>query len=252
MQKNSTLLIILMLLVYTTAFAQVGVGTINPHASAQLDVSASDKGVLVPRLSTTQRDAITNPATGLLIYNTDNHVFYYYNGSRWLSLLNSSDVADSAFYIAGTNTPPTSHLISLINMQVLLDSAGIVYDTGGDLFNYNNNENYTFSLTGNNDVIGYRFIINYDIAAGDSLLIKDVVNNETIALITNDTGNDTILSHQKQLTLIFKSDSSVTAPGFILRFNQIYDAGAPRTRPSFPGPWYYRPATHAGAGRLNV
>lgn len=252
MQKNSTLLIILMLLVYTTAFAQVGVGTINPHASAQLDVSASDKGVLVPRLSTTQRDAITNPATGLLIYNTDNHVFYYYNGSRWLSLLNSSDVADSAFYIAGTNTPPTSHLISLINMQVLLDSAGIVYDTGGDLFNYNNNENYTFSLTGNNDVIGYRFIINYDIAAGDSLLIKDVVNNETIALITNDTGNDTILSHQKHLTIIFKSNSSVTAPGFILQFNQIYDAGAPGTRPSFTGPWYYRPATHAVAGGLNV
>ena len=48
----------------------VGIGTISPDASAQLDVSSNNKGFLPPRMTSAQRDAITNPAKGLIIYNT--------------------------------------------------------------------------------------------------------------------------------------------------------------------------------------
>jgi len=50
--------------------AQVGVGTSAPDASAKLDVSSTEKGFLLPRMTTTQRDLISSPANGLLIYNT--------------------------------------------------------------------------------------------------------------------------------------------------------------------------------------
>lgn len=51
-------------------YAQVGIGTITPHPSAALEVSSATQGFLAPRHTTTSRDAIVNPATGLLIYNT--------------------------------------------------------------------------------------------------------------------------------------------------------------------------------------
>lgn len=59
----------LLLCLPAAAFAQVGMGTTTPDASAQLDVSSTTKGVLFPRLTTTQRDAMTSPATGLVIFN---------------------------------------------------------------------------------------------------------------------------------------------------------------------------------------
>ena len=72
----------------TTSIAQTGVAinaSDNPTAapSAMLDVSSTNKGALVPRMTTTQRDAISAPATGLLIYNTTTNQFNYYNGAAW-------------------------------------------------------------------------------------------------------------------------------------------------------------------------
>ena len=61
----------------------MGIGTNTPHASAILDIDFTDKGVLFPRLTTAQRDAIGSPATGLLIYNSDDNVLQVYDGSAW-------------------------------------------------------------------------------------------------------------------------------------------------------------------------
>lgn len=67
--------------------AQVGIGTTSPDASAQLDINSSSKGLLTPRLTSSQRTAISNPATGLLVYQTDENAgFYYYTGSTWINL----------------------------------------------------------------------------------------------------------------------------------------------------------------------
>jgi sugar lactone lactonase YvrE len=65
----------------------VGIGTATPDASAKVQVSGSAQGMLTPRLSLAQRDAIVNPATGLLVYQTDGTPgFFYYNGSAWTGL----------------------------------------------------------------------------------------------------------------------------------------------------------------------
>lgn len=59
--------------------------------SAMLDVSSTQKGLLIPRMSAAQRNAIATPATGLLIYQTDGDSgFYYYNGAAWFLLVTSA------------------------------------------------------------------------------------------------------------------------------------------------------------------
>ncbi|NTW31445.1 MAG: hypothetical protein HGB12_02260 [Bacteroidetes bacterium] len=67
----------------------IGIGTASPDLSASLDISSSDKGILIPRMTTIQRDAIALPSIGLQIFNTDCNNVNYYNGTCWLSNSNS-------------------------------------------------------------------------------------------------------------------------------------------------------------------
>src|SRR5262245_28597460 len=65
----------------------VGIGTLSPDASALLEVKSTTRGVLFPRMTQAQRNAISLPARGLLIYQTTNAPgFYYYNGTVWTPL----------------------------------------------------------------------------------------------------------------------------------------------------------------------
>ena len=59
----------------------------SPDASAILDVKATDGGILIPRMTMVERDAISSPATSLMVYQTDNTPgYYYYDGSSWIAL----------------------------------------------------------------------------------------------------------------------------------------------------------------------
>lgn len=86
---------------FYTANAQTGIGTTTPNASAKLDVVATDKGFLPPRVALTATNAFSpitgtsSAATGLLVYNTasagtiPNNVvpgYYYWNGSAWIQI----------------------------------------------------------------------------------------------------------------------------------------------------------------------
>jgi len=68
----------------TSIIAQsVGINTTTPDPSAVLDVFSGDKGFLMPRLSTVQRNAITAPAEGLLILNTSTGCINVFYGGTW-------------------------------------------------------------------------------------------------------------------------------------------------------------------------
>ena len=83
--------IILFLFVKASTFAQTGIGTTTPDPSAQLEVSSTSKGFLPPRMTTEQRDNISNPATGLIIYNTTTNILEYKIASGWVSLISNPD-----------------------------------------------------------------------------------------------------------------------------------------------------------------
>lgn len=67
----------------------VGIGTTTPNPKAALDISSTTKGLLIPSMTTVQRQAITTPPNGLMVYDTDFNEFYHRDGVAWRKLLNS-------------------------------------------------------------------------------------------------------------------------------------------------------------------
>jgi hypothetical protein len=98
MKKTSIYLSVLVFSLFTsTSMAQVGIGTNTPAPSAQLDVTSTEKGFLPPRMTSAQRDLIATPATGLLIFQTDNTAgYYFYNGTAWVGLATSTATSSSS------------------------------------------------------------------------------------------------------------------------------------------------------------
>lgn len=90
-------LVLFFLVCIQLSYAQVGIGTTNPDASAILDISSTEGGLLLPRMNLAQRDAISTPATGLLIYLIDGsqQCLQVYNGTGWENI-----------YCPTTNTIP--------------------------------------------------------------------------------------------------------------------------------------------------
>lgn len=66
-----------------TILKQLGIGVQNVDSSAVIDVSSTSKGILIPRMTTTQRNSISSPSVGLKIFNTTTGKENIYNGSGW-------------------------------------------------------------------------------------------------------------------------------------------------------------------------
>ena len=95
---------------FMNVHAQVGINATGatPNSSAMLDIQSTDKGLLIPRMTTTQRDAITSPASGLMIYNTTDNQFNFYNGTAWTTV--GSDNLGN--HTAAQNLQLSSHWLS--------------------------------------------------------------------------------------------------------------------------------------------
>ncbi len=69
-------------------------GQSAPHPSAMFDVQSNSKGVLIPRLTFQQRNAIVNPANGLLVFMTNDSSFYYHHGGTWFRIPNDQNASE--------------------------------------------------------------------------------------------------------------------------------------------------------------
>lgn len=76
---------ILILLIHSLnqSFGQVGINNLTPNVSSMLDITSTNKGVLIPRMTSFQRLAIPTPATGLMVYETTTNQFFYFDGTVW-------------------------------------------------------------------------------------------------------------------------------------------------------------------------
>src|SRR5438094_780925 len=104
------LFLILLSVICQLSFAQnTGIGTPTPNASAMLDITSINSGLLVPRMNSAQRTGIATPAQGLLVYDTDTNTFWFYNASVWINL---SVSAGSSWLLTGnSSTNPAINFI---------------------------------------------------------------------------------------------------------------------------------------------
>jgi uncharacterized protein (TIGR02145 family) len=85
MKINKLFFMAIIMVAGTSLTAQVAINTdgSSPDSSAMLDVKSTNKGLLPPRVTITERDAISNPAAGLIVYNTTTNRPNIYNGTAW-------------------------------------------------------------------------------------------------------------------------------------------------------------------------
>lgn len=90
------------------AFAQnnMGIGTSSPDPSAKLHILSNNSGLLIPSMTTLEREAIVNPANGLMVFDIQDSSFWYFGGSLWTRISASSDPAPE---------PPVERIFSNLN-----------------------------------------------------------------------------------------------------------------------------------------
>ncbi|MDN3725204.1 hypothetical protein QRD02_12515, partial [Aequorivita sp. SDUM287046] len=97
-------LLLLFILCTSSLFAQVGIGTVNPDPASQLEITSSNRGVLIPRLALTDVSDQTTITAGnvesLLVYNTTENSsltrgYYYWYQGKWHRLISKLDLPDN-------------------------------------------------------------------------------------------------------------------------------------------------------------
>lgn len=96
MKMSSTYFTFVLIFMCNCAITQgVGIGTSDPDPSAALDIVQTDRGVLLPRLTTTQRTTMANPVQSLLVFDTNTNSFWWRDGAKWVELASSNGLNDS-------------------------------------------------------------------------------------------------------------------------------------------------------------
>ena len=223
--KKSYLLIGFVILIAGAAKTQsVGIGTTSPNSSALLELKSYTKGLLLPTMTAAGRNAISNPAKGLMVYDTTYNTHYYYNGSAWRPIGSSRYNTDSSLNIGNQINPVQSYNISSYNYTT--DTTGFLYDNGGPGGNYTDNRNDVFYInpTGESGIVIEIFQMNTE-SPYDSLTID--VNNQHYVYWGNAT-DTLVLDNMNQSILIrFKSNSFNTAAGFGLKWKKIMPGSNP-------------------------
>lgn len=87
--KSIVICLFMMVLNQAVNAQSVGIGTETPDPSAAVDVTSTTQGMLVPRMSTAQREMITTPAQGLLVFDLSTNSFWFRNSNSWVELVDS-------------------------------------------------------------------------------------------------------------------------------------------------------------------
>ena len=123
-------------------YAQVGISNSqsNPHPSSMLDIVSNSKGILIPRMTSQQRQDIVAPGLGLMVYDVNAQAFYYHNGEGWLELLSNlytstDNQSIDVFQLNGNQLELSisgdNEATKSVNLSPLAPDLDKAYDQGG-------------------------------------------------------------------------------------------------------------------------
>jgi uncharacterized coiled-coil protein SlyX len=161
----------------------VGIGTISPEKSAVLDISSNRQGLLIPRMTESQRDAIASPAEGLLIYQYDVAPGFYYYLGGWQSLVSSS--GSSANRVLSNLNGPTAVNVDLLPANSAANNLGSTslswkdfyffgdaYLQGTRFISVRGTNNFFGRSAGNSSISAF-----YNTVTGQSALASNIYGN---------------------------------------------------------------------------
>ncbi len=179
MRTTTIFCIVFLLLNGITALAQVGVHTDFPDNSSAMDIVATNRGLLIPRVTLTSDlsspNPITAPAVGLLVFNSGANQpvgFYYWTGSVWVMISTGSpggnfwSITGNAGTIPGTNflgTTDNNHFLIYSNnterMRFESDGQVIIGNTvpvsGADAFTVYGNPTQNYAIAAYSPTVGF-------------------------------------------------------------------------------------------------
>ena len=164
------LLSILFLLFFSlaTTYSQVGIGTTSPDISSILDIESDAKGILIPRMTTAERNLIADPANGLLLYNTDSDEFQFNSNSPgtpiWQAFdmkpTSSSNIGQSVKY-SNTDVATNVNAAPGINAPIL---GTLAWNDNTSLYSANTGTHeITIGETGR-----YKVVVNISLSTADT------------------------------------------------------------------------------------
>ncbi len=232
-----TLIVFLLihLCIATSKGQRVALGTTNPHESAALDITSTTGGLLSPRMTVLERDAIPNPAKGLLVFVTNDSSFYYFDG-YWKRLVPAGEIwslygnnaAIKGVHFIGTkdSVPLTfkvndqiSGELDILKSNTSLGYQSLISNTAGTnnaAFGSgvlsNNTTGYNNVAIGNN-ALQYNGIGYSNVAIGNNAMAHNIDNHNIVAV-----GDSALFSQN----IAYIDNSKNTAIGSKTLFSTLY------------------------------
>ncbi|WP_162915754.1 tail fiber domain-containing protein [Paraflavitalea soli] len=199
---KNLLLFLLLAIVSLQGIAQnVGIGTTTPDASAALDIKSTKGGLLIPAMSQAQRNTISLPATGLLIFQTDGTAGFYYNSGSTTTPAWVGIGGNSGWQLGGNSgTNPAINFIGTADNQPLVFKVNSIRAGYTDSLTYNTGWGFRTmesATTGNfNTAIGYKAMVQnadglQNAAVGANSLRYNISGSRNSALGMSSLGSNT-------------------------------------------------------------
>lgn len=226
--KKITFLIFGIFFIANYSFAQVAINTngADPDPSAILDISSTDKGVLIPRVTTAERNLIGTTQSGLLVYDTDTESFWYYDNTQagWVEM-----VVDGNLDIDGLSDAKTDTRSVFLGNRSGDNDDGSNYNTATGVFAAENNTSGTnnsfygyssgqYTTTGTNNTLIGENAGRYNTTGSKNTIVGSKAN------YTVQTGsNNTIIGYEAGRGTVVHNKSGNILIGFQAGYNETGD-----------------------------